>query len=587
MKTNTQYTSGIKFVYNLLKPYKWWYLFVLWAPIAHAMHPILYNYVMKLVVDGIADNTILEFSIHNPILYFAYLELALQITWRMHNFACWQFLPYMYKSAMIDVFSYVINHSYKFFQDNLSGTITSKVKGISDGFYRVLRAIENDSIPILISIISGGALLSTNPKIFLMVGIFVLIKIPLTYISSRQMYAVEEDGEKDWHKILGMVADNVTNVFNLFAFATKKREIKNLDNYYDISHTPKRLKWWRLDFWWSFLTSFLDVALMVVLAFYLIHLSKSGEISLGSIVFIIATIQTFLDNLWRAFNNVKEFIQKYAQFQASFSIMCIPHENFDPQDARDLIVKNGSIEFQNLTFAYGENIVFENLNLKINPGEKIGVVGSSGVGKSTLANLLMKNFIPQKGEIIIDEQKISEIKSDSLRENIIYIPQEVILFHRSIAENIGYAKENATDSEILEAAKKASLGIFIETLANKYETLVGERGVKLSGGQRQRVAIARAFLKDAQILILDEATSALDSTTEREIQNSLWTLIKNKTCIVIAHRLSTLVDMDRILVFDNGKIVQDGRHSDLIKLDGIYKNLWETQTKHEKSEDKI
>lgn len=572
-----QYTSAFRFVCQLLAPYKGWYIFVLWAPIAHAIHPLLYNYVIKLVVDGIADKSVLEFSFSNPILCFAYLEFFKEISWRLHNLASWRFMPYMYKTALERVFGYVINHSYRFFQDNLSGSITSKVKGVEDGVYKILRSIESDGISIFISIFSGVALLTINFKIFLIVGIFVAITIPLTYISNRQLYDVEEDAQQDWHKILGMVADNITNVFNLFAFATKSREVKNLMTYYEINHIPKRLKWWRLCFWWNLGLASIGIGLMFVLAFYLIHLSKIGEVSLGSIIFIIAMIQTFLDNLWRAFNGIKDFIQRYAQMQAAFSIMQIPHESFDPTDAKDIVVRDGSIEFKGLSFSYGENLVLQNLDLKIKSGEKVGIVGSSGVGKSTLANLLMKNFVPNKGEIIIDGQRISEVTSDSLRQAIIYIPQEVILFHRTIAENIGYAKENPTQKEIIDAAEKATLSTFIDSLPNKYATIVGERGIKLSGGQRQRVAIARAFLKNAPILILDEATSALDSITEREIQNSLWKLMQGKTCIVIAHRLSTLVDMDRILVFDQGRILQDGSHKELIAKNGIYKNLWETQ----------
>ena len=187
----------------------------------------------------------------------------------------------------------------------------------------------------------------------------------------------------------------------------------------------------------------------------------------------------------------------------------------------------------------------------------------------------MKNFEQQSGDILVDGESTSNISSSSLRQNITYIPQDVILFHRSLEENIGYPKDNPTQKDIEEAAKCASLEDFIDSLPEKYETLVGERGTRLSGGQRQRISIARAFLKNSPVIILDEATSALDSITEREIQNSLWKLMQNKTCILIAHRLSTLVDMDRILVFDNGKIVENGSHAELTEKKGIYNKLWE------------
>jgi ATP-binding cassette subfamily B protein len=218
-----------------------------------------------------------------------------------------------------------------------------------------------------------------------------------------------------------------------------------------------------------------------------------------------------------------------------------------------------------------------NVGCTIEPGQKVGLVGESGAGKTTFINLLLRTYDIQDGEITIDGQNIAQVTQDSLHQNIGVIPQDPSLFHRTLFENIHYGAPEKNSELVYEAAKLASAHDFIVNTENKYGTLVGERGIKLSGGQRQRIVIARAFLKNAPILILDEATSALDSMTEREIQSALWKLMQGKTCIVVAHRLSTLIDMDRILVFDEGKIVQDGTHADLCKQEGIYKNLWNTQ----------
>lgn len=234
-----------------------------------------------------------------------------------------------------------------------------------------------------------------------------------------------------------------------------------------------------------------------------------------------------------------------------------------------------------LCFNYeNSSTIFNNLNLQIKAGQKIGIVGHSGAGKSTLISLLLKNFKAASGEIIIDEQNIANVSSDSLRSQIALIPQDIMLFHRPIGENIGYAKENASQVEIEMAAKAANIHDFIESLPEKYNTLVGERGVKLSGGQRQRIAIARAILKNAPILILDEATSALDSQTEYEIQKSISKMLeqKNATVIAIAHRLSTIKHLDRIIVIDKGQIIEDGSFQELLAKDnGKFKIMWDSQ----------
>jgi ATP-binding cassette subfamily B protein len=242
-------------------------------------------------------------------------------------------------------------------------------------------------------------------------------------------------------------------------------------------------------------------------------------------------------------------------------------------------IKKGLIEFKEVNFDYQNGTrVFENFSLTIKPGEKIGLVGHSGSGKSTITKLLMRFLDINQGEILIDGQDIRRITQDDLRSNISYISQEPILFHRSIKENIGYSYPNAKEEEITDAAKKAYAHDFIISLKYGYDTKVGERGVKLSGGERQRVAIARAMIKPSPILVLDEATSSLDSISETYIQKALADVMKDKTTIVIAHRLSTIQKMDRIIVLDEGKIVEEGSHRELLKKNGFYASLWNHQT---------
>lgn len=263
--------------------------------------------------------------------------------------------------------------------------------------------------------------------------------------------------------------------------------------------------------------------------------------------------------------------------EQSLKIILSPIKVNDCENATELQVKNGEIIFNDVSFGYGEKPLFKNQNVTINPFEKVGLVGYSGSGKTTFVNLILRIYDLNSGTITIDGQNIKNVTQDSIRKNIALIPQDATLFHRTLMENIKYGKPEATESEIFEAAKKAFAHDFILSLEKKYDSMVGERGIKLSGGQRQRIAIARAFLKNSPILILDEATSQLDSVTENVIQKSLTELMKNKTTVVIAHRLSTLLQMDRILVFDKGTIVQDGTHADLLSKPGLYKNLWNAQ----------
>jgi ATP-binding cassette subfamily B protein len=260
------------------------------------------------------------------------------------------------------------------------------------------------------------------------------------------------------------------------------------------------------------------------------------------------------------------------------STLIVPQDIQDKTDARDLSIYKGQISFDHVEFQYKDTApLFQKKSITIEAGQKVGLVGYSGSGKSTFVNLILRLFDVTDGSIKIDDHDIRDLTQDSLRRNIAMIPQDPTLFHRSLMDNIRYGRIEATDEEVIEAAKKAHAHEFISKLPQGYDSPVGERGVKLSGGQRQRIAIARAILKNAPILILDEATSQLDSVTESDIQDSLWDLMQNKTTIVVAHRLSTLLHMDRIMVFDQGKIVEDGTHKELLAMHGLYKNLWDAQ----------
>jgi len=283
--------------------------------------------------------------------------------------------------------------------------------------------------------------------------------------------------------------------------------------------------------------------------------------------------------LWSFARIIRDFYEGYADAKEMIEIMKLPYEIQDVAGAKNIVVDKGEIVFEDIHFSFNENReVLKGVNLKINAGQKVALVGPSGAGKTTFVRLILRFYDVISGAVKIDGQDIKNVTLESLRRNISIVPQDPLLFHRTIKENIRYGKLDATDAEIEEAARLAHCDEFIENLPQKYDTYVGERGIKLSGGERQRVAIARAILKNAPILILDEATSSLDSHSESLIQDALDNLMKGRTTVVIAHRLSTIKKMDRIIVLEKGNIKEDGSHDDLIaQEEGLYKALWNLQ----------
>jgi ATP-binding cassette subfamily B protein len=312
--------------------------------------------------------------------------------------------------------------------------------------------------------------------------------------------------------------------------------------------------------------------------YFLIVGRQQGVITVGDFALVLSINVAVVQFLWQLAKQFSDFSKYVGKITQALRISTAPIDIKDMPHAEALKVSEAAIVFQNVNFQYNlESPLFKNLSVTIQPGQRVGLVGYSGSGKSTFANLIMRLFDVSSGNILIDDQNIREVTQGSLRQAIGIIPQDLSLFHRSLMDNIRFGRSEATDREVIQAAKAAHAHEFIKALPDGYQALVGERGVKLSGGQRQRIAIARAILKDAPILILDEATSQLDSVTESFIQDGLWQLMQNKTTLVIAHRLSTLLHMDRILVFDRGKIVEDGTHKHLLKQKGIYATLWNAQ----------
>jgi ATP-binding cassette subfamily B protein len=376
--------------------------------------------------------------------------------------------------------------------------------------------------------------------------------------------------------LIGKIIDSLTNNFTANLYTAFNSEMKLIS---DAQQIEKRRNYQAL-FYMAIMLMLLSIVDLIggfLTNGFTFYSWMHGEVSTGTIIQIFATTLNMMFIIWFSGVLIPQFFQSLGIMNQAYSVMLDPQDITDIPDAAPLSISKGEIILRNVTFNYGDKLFFEDLNLHIAGGEKVGLVGYSGAGKSTLVKLIMRFYQLNKGEITIDGQNINEVTLESLRKQVSLIPQDPLLFHRTFEENIHYGRLDASTEEVIQAAKLAHCHEFILKSPNGYDSLVGERGEKLSGGERQRIAIARAILANAPILILDEATSSLDTLTEKFIQESIEKLIENRTSIVIAHRLSTLSKMNRIIVFEHGKIVEMGTHNELMKKNGHYAHMWKTQ----------
>lgn len=480
-----------------------------------------------------------------------------------------------------DVFNRLLAKDSSFFANQKIGALTGKFIdfvsahiGLQDLF--ILR-----TLTFFIAMGSGIVIIFLNSELLgavvlaLLVGILLQIRVSLKLRRPLRQKRKQLVGE-----INGAAADAITNNMTVKTFGQEKYELnqfRELNFQYKRAHIK--------DFSWMSVEGSTRLAVMasmqIVAVIILSNLLRNGSIDLGTAIFTVAYLQRVATQLFTLGELINGYDKLFLQAAPMTEILLQDDVIKDKSNAKNIVFHNGKIKFANVSYSYSDapNIpVIDNLTIVVQPGEKVGLVGHSGAGKTTLTKLLLRFADPNSGQILLDGIAIDSITQQSLRQSIAFVPQEPLLFHRSLKENIAYGKLEASDDEIYEAAKKANAYDFITKLAQGFDTVVGERGIKLSGGQRQRVAIARAILKNAPILVLDEATSALDSESEKLIQEALSELMKARTSIVIAHRLSTIAKLDRIIVIDQGKIIEDGTHQTLLHQNGTYAKLWRHQS---------
>ncbi len=474
----------------------------------------------------------------------------------------------------------LMHKDYNFFANNKIGSMTSRYIDFVRSYVTIQDLFVIRTLGFILTVGSGTIILANQSPI--VASIFVLlISILILEIrwSAKKRASWRHERKNLISEIHGDVADTLTNSLVVKSYASEGREIAKLQK-----KTRRFTVIFRKDIGFIMTEGSTRVLLMIITQIVAIILSagliKNGQMNIATAVFVLAYMQRIGSQLFVLGDIINGYDQAFLDAQPMTEMLLSQNSVDNISGSKDLVLKSPSITLHDVTFRYpSTNIdVLSKVSLTIPAGQKVGLVGPSGAGKSTLVNLLLRFSDTTEGSILIDGQDIKNITQSSLRNNIAYVPQEPMLFHRSIKENIIYGKPNASEKQIISAAKRSNALDFINQLPQSFDTMVGERGIKLSGGQRQRVAIARAILKDSPILILDEATSALDSESEKLIQESLENLMKNRTSIVIAHRLSTIAKLDRIIVLENGKIIEDGTHQNLLAQKGTYAKLWAHQS---------
>jgi len=575
-------TSLFRFIISLLSPYKKYCSIIACVGLAWALINTFLPYTLKLIIDHVvayddSTETSLFKSVMPFILFYILLWTTLNIVMRILDWVKLKLFPSLREDVMVNMFGYISQHSYRYFQNNFAGSLSNKIIDMQSGVVDILTTLDDAYAQSLGLIVAIVMLLFVNPIFSITLIAWLFVFLIATFVFLKPIQVLSSDFAQAKTTVVGKMVDSLGNILNVRLFSRfydencyihhSVKEAVHKDRAMQVMTIKMRIFW--------------DISIVVLLSanlLILLHLYGKGLVTIGDFTFVITLSVNIFWCLWFLASQFVSFSEQVGVCKQALSIISIPHEIIDAPDAKKLKVSQGEINFKDVTFHYQDGAkIFNNKNIVIKPQEKVGLVGFSGSGKSSFVNLILRLFDVESGTISIDEQNIALVTQNSLRESIALIPQDTSLFHRTLLENIKFGNPRATDEEAIDAAKKAHCDEFIQQLSEKYQSLVGERGVKLSGGQRQRIAIARAILKNAPILILDEATSALDSVTERYIQESLDELMQDKTTIVIAHRLSTLSKMDRILVFDNGVIVEDGAHEVLVARNGHYAKMWHMQ----------
>lgn len=571
-----------KVFWNGMRPKKWWFSFLVLCifsgSVVSIITPLFYKHFFDVISVGDGKTPPFE-SLLRIVLYILFSNALFWIFYRLATFANIKYQMDTIARLKQNAYSHIIEHSYSFFTNHFIGSLVQKVNRFARAFERLSDNIVWHVLPLLVKLVSIVIVVAFINKwlaFIILVWAIIFLTFNITFSNWKLKYDLKV-AEID-SKTTAFLADTLTNQNTISIFGGFEKE---KEGYRKVTSEQARMTkfTWTLDAVIEGGQAFLGVAMEFILFFWALKYWQQGLVTVGVFVLLQAYFIDLIHQLWGFTRMVRDMYQSYADAKEMVEIVLLPHEIKDSPLAKSLIIKGGEVEFKALSYNFhATRKVLDNISLTIKQGERIALIGPSGAGKSTFVKLLLHLYAPTVGKILIDGQNINLVTQNSLRKIISIVPQDTILFHRTLAENIGYGKLGASKAEIKKAADLAHCDEFVKNLPYGLETYVGERGIKLSGGERQRVAIARAILKNAPILVLDEATSSLDSHSEMLIQDALHNLMQGKTTIVIAHRLSTIQKMDRIIVVDKGRITEEGSHADLLKVpDSLYRKLWTLQ----------
>ncbi|MBH41657.1 MAG: hypothetical protein CL685_03005 [Candidatus Magasanikbacteria bacterium] len=548
------------------------------ACIINLLAPLYYKEFFDIVSNSVIESDVSGrlVEIITSILVIHGISWAF---WRSANFSAAYFQTSGIRDLSSSCFLYIHGHSANFFNNIFVGSLVKKVNRFATGFENLSDMFLWNFLPLIAEFGFVFVVLFSKQPLFgyiVVVWLICFIVINTIFVRFKSRYDIKQ-AELD-SKGTAILADTITNHENVRLFNGYNREG---EHYYRAmkSLTGLRRFRWNIDQYFETFQQILVIVVEFLVFYYGIHFWQQGFMTAGDFVLFQSYLLLLFSRVQSLGYVFRRFFEVLADSKEMAEVFDTPHDITDKKKAKNLVTKKGEIVFDHVGFNYNRTrTILKDFSLSIKGGQKIGLVGQSGAGKSTVVKLLLRTFDVTKGRVCIDGQDIARMTQNSLHRAISFVPQDPILFHRTLEENIRYGKPGATQEEVVAAAKSAHCHEFVQDLEGGYKTLVGERGVKLSGGERQRIAIARAILRNAPILILDEATSALDSESEILIQDALKTLMQGKTVIAIAHRLSTVMNMDRIIVMGQGEIIEDGSHKQLLKRKkGVYKKLWDLQ----------
>jgi ATP-binding cassette subfamily B protein len=574
--------TPFRFICYFIGKYRWWYLSMVLLEAINSTCGILVPYatgqIIKAVTKAHEQSMSVVAHLSGPLWLFVALAIGEVVFSRIGGTCQIIIGPRQRQTVTRALYAYLQHHSHRYLSNDFAGSLAHRISETSLGVSQTLWSVIFDFWPMVI--VFGVAIVMlqhANAGLAELVGIWALCFVGTSFFLATRTRPFAVAAAAARSETTGKVVDAVTNLTSTRLFARLGFERDYLDTQLrkELRAVRKSALYSERVRWFQYVAA---AVLKIGVLYYALRLWGRGEISVAE--FVVATTTTLLiineaRNLSRRFLEFFEYVGNVAN---GVHTIVQPHEIVDAPNAIAAAITRGRIDFRDVTFAYQDaQPIFRNLSVTLTAGQRVGLVGFSGSGKSTFVSLILRLYDPQSGQILIDGQDIRAMTQASLHSQLSLIPQDPNLFHRSLLENIRYGRLEATQEEIIEAARKAHAHDFITQIKDQYASLVGERGVKLSGGQRQRIAIARVVVKNAPILILDEATSSLDSITEQAIQETLDDAMKGKTVIVVAHRLSTIAHLDRILVFDQGRIVEDGTHAELLARGGAYHRLWSRQ----------